>query len=447
MSIYNIPDYRAKYFEHKDLDKIYGQPTIDTILTLLKQGKRNGLSVQTTLGGGQLGYLWLFLKDADYNAIPGATRFIRPVDPGVFSPIPNPGGAATRGGSGPLPLTAADIATQKLAHDELKRQYNECQAVEVALRKQIIEAIDGEYLQSLRNPITDTITSSILDIFEFLKKSYGRLSPGQLKEKETILDNMVYDPATNVDTVFNKIQEFNELCTLLDNGKTDTQQVTYAYLIFQKTGIFMDGLKMWNSKPNNTKTFSNFRLHMRQEYLDLQDVGGLTINNSINNQANLIQELKDHQVLMTNNMKEEFNTNMMQTFQALNLLEANADNIEVQSNKENENTNFDQENSMFAIKGQRDPAIDQIMKQMTFMQNTMQTFMDNSSNGKGNKNGKGKGSPTSLINPKTGQPWKRYCWSCGCCPHWGKNCSSKKPGHKDEASFRNRMEGSSENCL
>lgn len=58
MSIYNIPDYRAKYFEHKDLDKIYGQPTIDTILTLLKQGKRNGLSVQTTLGGGQLGYLW-----------------------------------------------------------------------------------------------------------------------------------------------------------------------------------------------------------------------------------------------------------------------------------------------------------------------------------------------------------------------------------------------------
>ena len=102
---------------------------------------------------------------------------------------------------------------------------------------------------------------------------------------------------------------------------------------------------------------------------------------------------------------------------------------------------------MFAMKSQRDPAIDQIMKQMTFMQNTMQTFMDNSSNGKGNKNGKGKGSPTSLINPKTGQPWKRYCWSCGCCPHWGKNCSSKKPGHKDEASFRNRMEGSSENCL
>ena len=138
---------------------------------------------------------------------------------------------------------------------------------------------------------------------------------------------------------------------------------------------------------------------------------------------------------------------MMQTFQALNLLEANADNIKVQSNKENENTNFAQENSIFAIKGQRDPAIDQIMKQMTFMQNAMQTFMDNSSNRKEKKNGKGMGSPTALINPKTGQPLKRYCLSYGCCPHWGKIFSSKKPGHKDEVSFWNRIEGSNENCL
>ena len=37
------------------------------------------------------------------------------------------------------------------------------------------------------------------------------------------------------------------------------------------------------------------------------------------------------------------------------------------------------------MKGQRDPAIEQIMKQMTFMQNTMQTFMDNSNNAKVNK--------------------------------------------------------------
>ena len=183
MSIYNLLDHQTKYFKHKDLDKIYGKPTIDSILTILKQGKRNSQSVPTTLGGGQLGYLWFFLKNADYNSIPGIARFIRPINPGTFTPTPIAVGPTTRAGVIPVPLTAADIATQKLAHDELTRQYNECQAVEAALRKQITEAIDEEHLQSLRNPVTDTITSSILEIFDFLKKMYGRLSPEQLKER------------------------------------------------------------------------------------------------------------------------------------------------------------------------------------------------------------------------------------------------------------------------
>ena len=38
---YNLPDYRARFFEYKDLDKIHGQPTIDTIAKMLKQLKRN----------------------------------------------------------------------------------------------------------------------------------------------------------------------------------------------------------------------------------------------------------------------------------------------------------------------------------------------------------------------------------------------------------------------
>ena len=50
------------------------------------------------------------------------------------------------------------------------------------------------------------------------------------------------------------------------------------------------------------------------------------------------------------------------------------------------------------------------------------------------------------INPKTGKEWKRYCWTCGCCPHWGKNCPVKKKGHKNEATFKNRMGGSDCNC-
>ena len=90
---------------------------------------------------------------------------------------------------------------------------------------------------------------------------------------------------------------------------------------------------------------------------------------------------------------------------------------------------------------QRDPIIDQLLKEITLMRNQIQIL--GGSNNRLNE----QTTQSDLINPKTGQSWKMYCWSCGCCVHWGKNCPNKKKGHKVEATFRNRMNGSSTNCL
>ena len=48
----------------------------------------------------------------------------------------------------------------------------------------------------------------------------------------------------------------------------------------------------------------------------------------------MIQDLKDHQQLMTNNLKSDITTNLMNTFKALNLVEENVED-EYQSNQEN----------------------------------------------------------------------------------------------------------------
>lgn len=34
--------------------------------------------------------------------------------------------------------------------------------------------------------------------------------------------------------------------------------------------------------------------------------------------------------------------------------------------------------------------------------------------------------PLPTINPCTGCPYKRYCWTHGCCAHWGCHCNAKK---------------------
>ena len=51
------------------------------------------------------------------------------------------------------------------------------------------------------------------------------------------------------------------------------------------------------------------------------------------------------------------------------------------------------------------------------------------------------------INPRTGKPWRRYCWTHGCCTHGSKDCTNKAAGHKDDATFKNRQGGSNKNCL
>ena len=39
----------------------------------------------------------------------------------------------------------------------------------------------------------------------------------------------------------------------------------------------MESLRKWNAKPAVDKTYSNFNILMHEDYLELQDVGGSTV--------------------------------------------------------------------------------------------------------------------------------------------------------------------------
>ena len=58
-----------------------------------------------------------------------------------------------------------------------------------------------------------------------------------------------------------------------------------------------------------------------------------------------------------------------------------------------------------------------------------------------NPNNRRYNSTTDLFNPRTGKPWKRYCWSHGYTTHNGRNCPNPKPGHITNANFQNRQGG------
>ena len=62
-------------------------------------------------------------------------------------------------------------------------------------------------MTALRDGNTDTIHQSIPEIFHYLMTTYGQLSPQQLNNNKNGIDHLIYDPFTNIYTVFNKIQD------------------------------------------------------------------------------------------------------------------------------------------------------------------------------------------------------------------------------------------------
>ena len=119
----------------------------------------------------------------------------------------------TRGNPNPiqLPLTSADIAIQTSTYNTQLRQYNECQAVELALQNQITDAIENDYLSALRDLVTDMVPLNIPAIFSFLQANYRKISPNQLMEKEDALKDVIYDVSELIDSVFNKVDHFADL--------------------------------------------------------------------------------------------------------------------------------------------------------------------------------------------------------------------------------------------
>ena len=224
-----------------------------------------------------------------------------------------------------------------------------------------------------------------------------------------------------MDKVFTKITLFHDLCTITNNDKTDKQLVQIAYLIFNRTRAFVDSLKKWNEKKLEEKTFANFKTHMREEHHALKRVGALTVQDSALYQANLIQQ-PEFQAKIEEQVKSslltainDFQTEHMESSDKRDpppLMEANNATTE----------EMDQTNLLCEL-------IQNLTKQVEAM--SKQPLITKSPN----------------INPKTGKPFKRYCWTCGCCDHWGKACPNKKPGHQDSATFKDRKGGSNKDCL
>ena len=73
----------TKYFQHKTLPRIYGEPDYHQLKKLKDALKANAGSIQSDLGGGVHGHLGQVLTPAEYTNV-SAIAYVDPPNPGVL---------------------------------------------------------------------------------------------------------------------------------------------------------------------------------------------------------------------------------------------------------------------------------------------------------------------------------------------------------------------------
>ena len=277
---YEDIDYKNNYFDYPDLTRIIGEPTTATLITLHNEVKANAVTVPCPLGGGQHGHLGLVCTPEAYaTLVPENEPYIRPQNPGILTIEGNE--------------TQHQIAQRKAEHEAAVRLFRQVLGVERAIIQQIVSAIEPKYLKALRNPVTNKITKSISEIFEYLFDTYGDVSPQELKMLTSQVEALNFPPNEPVDTIFTEIDDLETIAEIAKAPITEQQKINMGYLLLlQNTQVYTNALNKWNQLDRQQHTWENFKTHFRNAQKSLCRTGALTLQDSINHTdlLNLVQQ-------------------------------------------------------------------------------------------------------------------------------------------------------------
>ena len=157
----SVDDITTK-FPTKNIPEIQGEPTYDSITSIKTELYANAAVIPNALGGGQHGHIGLIMEAPLYATLSNIP-FIVPQDPGPL-PVFDPN----------LRYTTAERETVIREHKETRRLYDTITNVELALRNQVINAVDEVYLSEKRNRYTGYHRVSTRELLDHLMQRYGK---------------------------------------------------------------------------------------------------------------------------------------------------------------------------------------------------------------------------------------------------------------------------------
>ena len=107
------------------------------------------------------------------------------------------------------------------------------------------------------------MNQSIRNLLTHLFQNYGNITQLELEDNDTKMRSL-WDPTNPFDCV---VQQLEDCQDYTDGGSlpyTTDQLLRITYTFVFKTGLSFEDCKAWNAKPNNKKTWTNFKAHFHR---------------------------------------------------------------------------------------------------------------------------------------------------------------------------------------
>ena len=296
-------DYASSYFKFKTPTPIRGEPTHKSLKRLKLELQANASSVETDLGGGNHGYLGLVLTDDEYASIPHTQPFVAPNYPPPLL----------------IPATSTQIQAIELKeqHGEAKRLYLECKNVEKALLRHIQDAIEDKFIEPLVDPYTNLLTGDVPSILEYLNYNYGKVRSEEVTQKDNEVMTMSWQPTDPLVLLTRPIEQLQKLATTAGIPYTDSQILEKGLTLIRSTRDFEYALTQWEDKPQDDKTWANFKTHFHEAQLQLKKIRGPTMQQAGYQHANVLAQELSRQIQQQLAQRDEQLLSVIQSIPSL----------------------------------------------------------------------------------------------------------------------------------
>jgi hypothetical protein len=229
-------------FPHPTLTPIAGKPTSAAIKLLTRELYANARSVHSTRG--------VCMPAVAYLARAGKA-FDVPEHPGP-QPVHGPN------------ATSAQITASNRQYDHDLREFETYNAINEALRKQLLEAVAAPYYDVLEDDTFGYADVTIVVILLHLNTEYGVITRTDLEINRNSL-HTAWNPDEEFANLWTRIKTIR--CIATDGGDAISETATMELTIeaLRQAGAYSHAIQTWDDKANADQTWANFKLHFSQQ--------------------------------------------------------------------------------------------------------------------------------------------------------------------------------------